>query len=72
MLCGPQVEKHCAKRTVIKVCAIKDTREDFCATEIGGANLDDSSQSGPPNFWTFKPLELDGSNFWNGKILKIN
>ena len=23
-------------------------------------------QTGPPKFWTFKPLKVDESNFWNG------
>ena len=54
------------KRTVFKVWAIKDIREDLCATEIVGARFGDSSQSGPPKLWTFKQLELDGSNFRNG------
>ena len=33
-----------AKRTVFKVWAIEDIREDFCATEIGGTRLGDPSQ----------------------------
>ena len=28
----------------------EDIRDDFCATEIRGARLEDSPQSGPPNF----------------------
>ena len=32
-------------------------------TEIKGARLGDSPQSESPKFRTFKPLELDESNF---------
>ena len=42
------------------------------ATEIGGARSMHPPQSGSPNFWSFKPLQLNGSNFWRGQILKIN
>ena len=41
-------------------------------TEIKGARLGDPPQLDSPKFCTFKPLELDGSSFWNGSILRIN
>ena len=55
-----------AKHTVLGVSAIEDIRKNFCSTEIGGARLGDTPQLDPPNFWTSKSLQLDGSNFRNG------
>ena len=35
-------------------------------TEIKGARLGDPPSIVFSKFLTFKPLQLDGSNFWNG------
>ena len=40
-------------------------------TIYGGTEIGDHPETWLPKFWTFKPFELEGSNFRNGEILKI-
>ena len=38
----------------------------FVRPKLGVPDCGYPPQLGPPKLWTFKPLEPDGSNFWNG------
>ena len=46
---------------------LKISRRTNARLKLGGARLGDPPQTGSPKFWTFKPLELDKSNFRMGR-----
>ena len=50
----------------LKLEQLKISRWTSARMKLGVPGWGDPPQTGPPNFWTFKPLELDQWNFWNG------